>query len=171
MRLAPSVILLATLALGCTERRGIHPDASFGDAGAAHDAASPIDAHVSVDAGRDARAMALDTGRDAASGGGLDPQLDVPPATNATCTSPSSLSECSGIAVCRFYSATEGRCEGCSACGNLFASCTSGQDCDILFVCYQGQCTNFCMLGTSECGAPSDCIDVGHAGEGVCRPH
>ena len=178
------VVALATLLCidGCS-RRGVHPDATFGDTalvdagapidarpatdmGAPRDAFSPIDARPAGDSGRDAATV-----RDAGSpGGGLDPQLDVPPTGNDVCASPGSLSECPGIAVCRFYSATEGRCESCSACGNLFASCASGEDCDILFVCFQGQCTNFCTLGTSECGAPSDCIDIGHPDRGACRP-
>jgi hypothetical protein len=63
-----------------------------------------------------------------------------------------------------------GVCESCDACGNLFDPCTTGRDCDILFQCYQGQCTNICPLGTTFCGAPDDCIDVGHPTYGVCKP-
>jgi hypothetical protein len=112
-----------------------------------------------------------DGGRDGGGGGpDLDPLLDVPPATATPCGSPGNLSECPGIAVCRFYSSTEGRCESCDACGNLFAPCSSGEDCDILFVCYAGRCTNFCTLGSFECGAPGDCLDVGHPTRGACRP-
>lgn len=179
MRVSVLVVLVA-VALGCASRRGVHPDADFGDVPAGLDASTEPDASGGRDAGIDA-ARSIDGGLDAAahdagtdawtSGGGLDPRLDVPPASNEPCSSPRSLSECSGIAVCRFYSATEGRCESCTACGNLFASCASGEDCDILFVCFEGQCTNFCTLGTSECGAPSDCVDIGHPTEGACRPH
>lgn len=155
----------------------------FGDAGGADDAGI-VDARPAMDAsapdvGRDAASAtdgAHDAGRDAgrdagASGGGLDPRLDVPPAGNDPCATPGSLGECPGIAVCRFYSASEGRCQSCTACGNLFASCATGDDCDILFVCFEGQCTNFCTLGSSECGAPSDCIDIGHPTRGACMPH
>ncbi|HEU0032488.1 MAG TPA: hypothetical protein VFQ53_17770 [Kofleriaceae bacterium] len=109
---------------------------------------------------------------DGQSSGGLDPDLEVPPAGNQPCTTPGSLSdtECPGIAVCRFFSPTEGRCESCVTCGNLNAACSASDQCDILFTCYQGRCTNFCLLGSSECGAPADCIDIGHPTHGVCRP-
>jgi len=174
-------LCVALGSIACSNGRGVHPDAYFGDVALSD--AGARDAPASFDAGRDASSAARDAGRDAAttfrdgghdaasSGGGLDPQLDVPPASNAPCTSPGSLGECAGTSVCRFFSATEGRCESCAACGNLFASCASGQDCDILFVCFQGQCTNFCTLGTSECGAPTDCIDIGYPTRGACRPH
>lgn len=113
----------------------------------------------------------FDGGRDGGGGGGdLDPRLDVPPASAEPCGTVGSLSECPGIAVCRFYSSTEGRCEGCTDCGNLNAPCTSGSECDILFVCFEGRCTNFCTLGSFECGPPDDCIDVGHPTRGACRP-
>lgn len=106
-----------------------------------------------------------------ASGGGtpLDPDLDVPDDGEA-CTTPGSLNECPGIAVCRFYTAEEGRCESCDTCGNLGAPCTEGTDCDILFACYAGRCTNICPLGTSYCGPVEDCLDVGHPTQGVCDP-
>jgi hypothetical protein len=55
-------------------------------------------------------------------------------------------------------------------CGNLNAACDASDQCDILFMCFQGQCTNFCALGTTECGAPQDCVDIGHPTHGVCRP-
>lgn len=182
MRLAGIVIALV-LAAACTRRdprASTREDAATlrdggsvttPDAHVGSDAASPgIDAAAPHDAGRDTSA-AGDAGVDAAgSSGDLDPQLDVPPASNDSCGTPGSESECSGISVCRFYSSTEGRCESCTTCGNLFAPCASGEDCDILFVCFRGQCTNFCTLGTSECGAPTDCIDIGHPTRGACRP-
>ena len=107
----------------------------------------------------------------AASSGGtpLDPNLDVPE-DGESCTTPGSLNECPGIAVCRFYTAEESRCESCDNCGNLGAPCTEGTDCDILFACYAGRCTNICPLGTSYCGPVEDCLDVGHPSHGVCDP-
>lgn len=99
---------------------------------------------------------------------GLDPDLEVP-ASGTPCSSPGSLSECPGIEVCRISSPDGGTCESCDQCGNLHAFCSSGTDCDILFECYKGRCTNFCTLGSSECGAPGNCIDVGHATKGVCK--
>jgi hypothetical protein len=101
--------------------------------------------------------------------GVIDPGVGLADPSGLPCSTPGSLGECPLLDVCRFYTPTESRCESCSNCGNLHALCTASQDCDILFVCYQGRCENFCMLGTSECGAVADCIDVGHPTEGVCR--
>lgn len=185
-RVGAGLLFAVLVSVGCSRRA--RPESGFGDAGL-RDAATPsdggtprtdagIDASSPGDAGHDAGGQrdggprdggTADVGRDAGASP-LDPQLDVPPASNDPCGSPGSLSECSGIAVCRFFSPDEGRCESCTGCGNLFASCASGEDCDILFVCFQGQCTNFCTLGTSECGRPADCIDIGHPTRGACRP-
>jgi len=99
----------------------------------------------------------------------LDPNLDVPD-EGESCSFPGNLNECPGIAVCRYYTAEEGRCESCDTCGNLGASCTEGTDCDILFSCYAGRCTNFCELGTFNCGPVEDCLDIGHPTHGVCDP-
>jgi len=109
------------------------------------------------------------SGDPTASGTPLDPNLDVPD-EGESCTSPGNLNECPGIAVCRFYTAEEGRCESCDNCGNLNAPCMSGTDCDILFSCFAGRCTNFCELGTFSCGPVEDCLDIGHATHGVCDP-
>ena len=105
-------------------------------------------------------------------GGGLDPDLEIPASGGQFCDEPGRGSpECPAGEVCRFYTSTEGRCEGCdpATCGNLGASCSATDQCDILFECYKGQCTNFCTLGTTECGPQDDCIDIGHATRGVCR--
>jgi hypothetical protein len=116
-----------------------------------------------------------DSGDDAtttgASGGGdpLDPDLDVPNG-GEECETPGDLNECPGIAVCRFATSEHGLCESCDECGNLNAPCVEGTDCDILFSCYAGHCTNFCTLGTFECGPVEDCIDIGHPTHGVCDP-
>ena len=100
----------------------------------------------------------------------LDPDLDVPD-DGESCSFPGSLNECPGVAtVCRFYTAEEGRCESCEGCGNLNAPCVNGTDCDILFSCFAGRCTNFCELGTFGCGPVEDCLDIGHATHGVCDP-
>ena len=112
------------------------------------------------------------TGDSAASESGgtaLDPDLDVPD-EGESCTTPGSMNECPGISVCRFYTAEEGRCESCDTCGNLNAPCTEGTDCDILFACYAGRCTNICPLGTFSCGPVENCLDVGHPTHGVCDP-
>ncbi|MCA9705169.1 MAG: hypothetical protein KDK70_04875 [Myxococcales bacterium] len=104
-----------------------------------------------------------------APGDPLDPDLDVPEG-GQPCLTPGSLVECPALEVCRFHTTEQGLCESCDACGNLGAPCTQGTDCDILFACYQGQCTNFCQLGTFECGPVEDCLDVGHPTHGVCAP-
>jgi hypothetical protein len=103
-------------------------------------------------------------------GGPLDPGLDVPP-DGAPCSPPGASCDDNGdFGVCRFVSPTAGACETCVGCGNLNAPCSSGLDCDILFACYLGRCTNICPLGTSFCGPVDDCIDIGHETHGVCRP-
>lgn len=99
----------------------------------------------------------------------LDPLLDVPD-VGEQCDYPGDLQSCPGIAVCRFATAEYGLCESCDACGNLNAPCVEGTDCDILFSCYAGHCTNFCTLGTFECGPVEACLDVGHPTRGVCDP-
>jgi len=78
--------------------------------------------------------------------------------------------DCPFLQVCRIFGPGEGRCEGCTNCGNLNALCSDSTQCDILFQCYQGRCTNICPLGTYYCGPIEDCIDVGHESYGVCRP-
>ena len=106
---------------------------------------------------------------DLASGGGLDPGLALPAASGLPCVTPGALSECPNVQVCRPISATEGRCESCTNCGNLHALCSASAECDILFDCYLGRCQNFCTLGTSECGPPTACADVGAGARGVCK--
>src|SRR5579862_8969916 len=91
--------------------------------------------------------------------GALDPGLALPDPSGAVCSTPGSLTECPGVEVCRFYTAQEGRCESCTSCNNLGAACSASSDCDILFMCYQGKCTNFCQLGTSECGPVANCLN------------
>lgn len=99
----------------------------------------------------------------------LDPDLDVPEDGEA-CDTPGSLVECPGIAVCRFATSEQGICESCEPCGNLGNLCSESSECDILFSCFEGRCTNFCQLGTFECGPVEDCLDIGHPTYGVCDP-
>ena len=102
--------------------------------------------------------------------GQLDPDLGLPDPNGQPCAQIGYGGECPGIAVCRISGPDSGTCESCGICGNLGASCTKSSECDILFQCYQGVCTNLCPLGTSYCGAVQDCLDVGHATYGVCAP-
>lgn len=99
----------------------------------------------------------------------LDPSLDIPEDGEA-CDTPGSLGECPGIAVCRFATSEQGLCESCEPCGNLGDPCSESIECDILFSCFEGRCTNFCELGTYGCGPIEDCLDVGHPTHGVCDP-
>ena len=107
--------------------------------------------------------------KDVLSPGKLHPLLPLPP-TGSPCVLPGSLFFCPGIQVCRFYTPVFGRCEGCGACGNLHAPCKASADCDLIYTCFAGKCTSFCMLGSSGCGPAHPCINVGHATHGVCKP-
>ncbi len=102
--------------------------------------------------------------------GMLDPDLDLPASGGDPCTTPGLSSGCPSLQVCRISGPNSGTCESCTSCNNLLQPCSQSSDCDILFQCYQGQCTNICPLGTTACGAPQDCVDVGHATHGVCWP-
>lgn len=189
-----TIVLLGALAIGCAlggNRDPMDggpfagPDAGPRDAGStpgldagARDAGGTpgVDAGPGgADAGGGSDAGGLDAGRpdagppDAGADGTLDPRLEVPP-SGETCATPGSLGECPAVQVCRFYSTTEGRCETCTSCGNLGDPCAASIDCDILFSCWEGECTNFCTLGSFECGPIEDCLDVGHPTRGVCRP-
>jgi hypothetical protein len=177
-----SALFALLLAAGCdaSPRR---PDLSLDwedmrppDFAGVTDLAAPLPGDLAANADFAAAAIDLATHADLAvpvdlqGGGGLDPGLAIPDPSGAPCTTPGSLNQCALAEVCRFFTATDGRCESCVACGNLGAFCTASQDCDILFSCYQGRCTNFCHLGTTECGAPTDCLNIGNATIGVCRP-
>jgi hypothetical protein len=99
----------------------------------------------------------------------LHPDLETPE-DGQPCQTPGSLGECPAVHVCRFHTAEQGLCESCDACGNLNAPCQSGTDCDILFACFAGRCTNICPLGTQYCGPVEACLNVGHPTHGVCDP-
>lgn len=162
------VILMLVIAAACASGRS--GDGPGG--GAQHDApvGPPTDGTPVVDARVDG---AVDAPIDGSGGGstGLDPDLSLPDPSGQVCDEPGRLGqpECPPVHVCRFYTSTEGRCESCTGCGNLNAACSATSDCDILFECYKGRCTNFCTLGSGECGPPADCLDIGHATRGVCR--
>ncbi|MBI5499126.1 MAG: hypothetical protein HY907_02715 [Deltaproteobacteria bacterium] len=157
-------------------------DDGAGDADAETEVAADVrdEGADRADADAEAEAEARDDGRtddgvadadaDAADAGSLDPELSLPDPSGTPCSTPSSMGECPGIEVCRFYTPSEGRCESCSPCGNLGDGCSASSECDILFMCYRGRCTNFCLLGTYMCGAITDCVDIGHPTWGVCLP-
>jgi hypothetical protein len=137
--------------------------------------ASPLDASVMEAAALDSTVGDAAAEPDSAVAGdasstGLDPLLDPPSATGAPCATPGSEAQCPSLQVCRIDSSSGGRCEGCTSCNNLGKACSQSSDCDILFQCYAGVCANICPLGTQYCGAVTDCLDVGNAAYGVCRP-
>jgi hypothetical protein len=160
------VILLA-ISAGCAS--GGRGNGTNGDD--RHDAppGAPIDGKPGVDArpGPGIDAAPIDS---PGGGGGLDPELELPDPGGQVCTTPGSGSQCPAGEVCRYFTPTEGRCEGCTSCGLRGTSCTATEQCDISLECYQGRCTEFCTLGTIACGTAADCIDIGHATRGVCRP-
>lgn len=164
------VIFLVVAAACASGRAGDGPNGGQHDAppGSPKDAATkPTDAKVDPPK-LDAPVMIDAPG--GGGGGGLDPDLELPASTGQVCDEPGrGAPECPAGEVCRFYTSTEGRCEGCTTCGNLNAPCSATDECDILFECYKGSCTNFCTLGTVQCGAVADCINIGHATRGVCR--
>ena len=137
-------------------------DTSAGDSGDASSAGAEASDAASSES-------ASSSSTDASGGNPLDPDLDIPD-RGEECTTPGDLNECPGIAVCRFATTEHGLCESCEPCGNLNAPCSEGSECDILFACYAGRCTNFCTLGFPECGPVEDCLDVGHPTKGVCDP-
>jgi hypothetical protein len=122
-----------------------------------------------------AEADATDAATDTADSPVLTPlsdELDIPP-DGEGCESPGSMSECTGIQVCRLAFVEGGRCEACEpdgGCAGLNQPCTQSFDCDILFTCFRGRCVSQCPLDTTFCGSEEDCINIGHATHGACRP-
>ena len=165
-----------------TDSGGLLDAATAVDAGASVDAAVGTDTTPVLDAATVPDATTVDTSvvdavtaldstaTDSGGATGLDPLLDIPDPAGAPCSTPGSEVQCPSIEVCRIDSASGGRCEGCTSCNNLGKACSQSSDCDILFQCYAGVCANICPLGTQYCGAVTDCLDVGNATYGVCRP-
>jgi hypothetical protein len=176
------VLLLVALACaGCADRRGgVGPGGdglpdgflAYDDGGLPDLSAGAADLGGADLAGAD---LAGSSAHDLAAaldlaGGALDPNLSLPDPNGQVCATPGHGTGCPSLQTCRFFNASAGRCESCAPCGNLNALCTKSAECDILFVCYKGRCTNFCTLGTYNCGAITDCVDVGHPTHGVCKP-
>ena len=138
------------------------------------DAPDPQDASSCLDGGKADASMAdggISDGRiDARGDGGLDPELELPDPFGEACTKPGLTdSGCPEGEACRFFTATEGRCESCFACRGVGMPCSASNDCDTIAVCFRGECVSFCRLGTTECGTV-DCLNIGHATIGVCNP-
>jgi hypothetical protein len=165
-------VLLLVVAAACA-RGGAGDGPNGGPNGGQQDAPTgpPKDGATQIDAKVDPRLdAAMIDAPGGGGGGGLDPDLDLPDPNGQFCDEPGRGSpECPAGEVCRFFTSTEGRCEGCTTCAGANEACTATSDCDTLFECYKGQCTSFCILGTVQCGAVADCINIGHATRGVCR--
>ena len=113
-----------------------------------------------------------DLGTDSSRAGALDPRLSPADGSGAPCTTPGSLTECPGYAVCRFYSTMELRCDPANQSNpGIGVPCDKSSDCDLQYSCYRGFCFPFCTLHSTDCGYPDDCVDVGWADGsiGVCR--
>jgi hypothetical protein len=103
---------------------------------------------------------------------GLDPLLSPADGSGPVCHTPGSLAECPGYAVCRFYTSTELRCDPANLSNpGIGALCNQSSDCDLMYQCYRGFCFPFCMIGSTDCGFPDDCVDVGWMNHdiGACR--
>jgi hypothetical protein len=166
-------LLVIAAGSGCASGRGDGPsgdgqrDASVGSP---RDGAPPGPGIDAPPGGTDA---AIDAPGGGGGGGGLDPDLSLPDPSGQVCSRPgrTGAPDCPAAEqVCRFFTPTEGRCEPCTDCRLLGQSCAATSECDIQLECYRGQCVSFCTLGTFECGAVDDCLDIGHATRGVCRP-
>jgi hypothetical protein len=161
-------VILVAMASACASGRiGDNSGGGGGNNNGPVDASSGDAPNGSIDA-------APDSGG-GGGGGGLDPDLELPDPNGRVCDEPRRQggTECPPLEVCRFFTPTEGRCEACGTypdCGLVDEPCSASRECDILFSCYQGHCVSFCSLGGLECGPPADCIDIGHATLGVCRP-
>jgi hypothetical protein len=169
------LVVLLVLAGGCASGRG--NGGANGDGrvdaptGTSVDAA-PGDGAATADARVDGSPMPIDA-PGGGGGGGLDPDLELPDPSGQFCDEPRrrGAPECPPLEVCRFFTSTEGRCEAGPASGGTPGSpCTATDQCDIQSECYQDRCTAFCLLGSLECGMVADCINIGHATQGVCRP-
>ncbi len=134
------------------------------------DSGTKSDAAASTDAGSSDAGAASDGGSTADTGTGIDPDVALPSPAGAACSTPGSENGCPLASVCRIASASGGRCESCTNCGHLNDLCTASDECDIVFQCFRGHCTNFCHLGTYECGPITSCINVGHPTIGMCLP-
>jgi hypothetical protein len=139
------------------------------------DSSQAVDATIDSPSSQDSAVLADSSLEDTnvasdAPTGALNPELALPNASGVPCSTPGSENGCPAIEVCRIDSPTGGRCEGCTSCNNLWKPCVQSSDCDIIFQCFEGQCTPICPLGTSYCGPVQNCLDVGNETYGVCLP-
>ena len=130
------------------------------------DARGPADGATATDAPHDAPAS------DGKGPTGLDDGVVLPDLDAAVCDPFGSFAQCGITATCRMATPDAGRCENCDAgcLGHPKDPCTRTRDCDGRLQCFRSTCTPTCLLGSVECGNPSNCIDVGYVGYGLCNP-
>lgn len=101
--------------------------------------------------------------------GMLSASLSKPTPNAATCNTEGKQGTCAVGLVCRIYSTTDGRCEGCSPCEAIGKPCTASVGCAITAQCFAGFCRELCPLASGTCATPSTtCKDVGNDDAGVC---
>ncbi len=108
---------------------------------------------------------------------GLDPLLVPGESGGEPCTVSIFENETGcGLGVpCRFVSPSEGVCEELNVmCANETwcpsgHPCTTGFDCALHYVCYEGACRRICEIA-SGCEDAEVCRDIGHVTHGVCLP-
>jgi hypothetical protein len=136
--------------------------AEAGDAGPVGDGAPEVDV--------------LDGGGDGRGPTGLDDRVALPELDATPCRvsiGGVDFVNCKGSEECRMATADSGRCEDCLGRCTLHQgdSCTQSWQCDSLFECFRGRCTNRCTRGEHECGKIESCLDVGFLGGfGLCDP-
>lgn len=80
---------------------------------------------------------------------------------------------CAAGLVCRIYSPTDGRCEGCSPCNGIGEACTASVQCAITAQCFGGFCRELCSLAADAPPCVTEnttCQTVGNDAAGVCLP-
>ncbi len=138
---------------------------------AASDGATRPGDGSTTDASTDASIDA--SGSDGRGPTGLDDGVVLPDLDGAVCDPFGGIGACTVTGTCRIATPDSGRCETCDGgrcLGHPKDPCTHTYDCDARLGCFRGTCTPECLLGSTECGKPVDCVDIGYLGYGLCNP-
>ena len=101
--------------------------------------------------------------------GTLSSSLSRPSPNAPVCNNEGAQGTCAVGLVCRIYSTTDGRCEGCSPCEAIGKACTASVGCSVTAQCFAGFCRELCPLASGTCATPdTTCKDVGNDAAGVC---
>jgi hypothetical protein len=99
----------------------------------------------------------------------LSPSLSRPTPNATVCNTEGKQGSCAVGLVCRIYSTTDGRCEGCNPCEAIGKPCTASVGCAITAQCFAGTCRELCPFASGTCVTPgTTCKDVGNDGAGLC---